>query len=107
MIQLVLRGTIPIPPSGCRGGCPCHPPGAGCGALVAIFMVAKRNGPPVAIGRPVAIAVHRPLLLLLLHRRRRRRPRLTIDVGDAIATKGTGLNPSASAAIIAVVRCHR
>jgi hypothetical protein len=46
--------------SGC-GGCHRHPPRAGCGAPVAIFAVAVHNGPPVAVGRAVAIAVRRLL----------------------------------------------
>ncbi len=65
-----------------------------------------RDGPPVAVGHAVAIAVRYPLLLLLLHRCRRRR-RLTIDAGDAVAYGGTGLAPPASAAVVAVIRRHR
>ena len=79
----------------------------GCGAPVAVFAVAVRDGPPIAIGCAVAIAVRRPLLLLLLLHRCRRRHRLTIDAGDAVATGGTGLAPPASAAVVAVLRCHR
>ncbi len=62
-----------------------------------------RDGPPVAFGHAVAIAVRRPLLL---HRCRRRR-RLTIDAGDAIASGGTGLAPPASAAVVAIIHRHR
>jgi hypothetical protein len=59
MIQLVSLGTILIPPCGwCAGYCR-HPPGAGCSALFAIFTVAVRDGPPVAISCAVAIVVHR------------------------------------------------
>ncbi len=64
------------------------------------------DGPPVAVGRAVAIAVRRPLLLLLLHRCRRRR-RLTIDEGDVVASGGTGLALPASAAVVAVIHRHR
>ncbi len=79
--------------SGCSG-CRCHPPRAGCGAPVAVFAVAVRNGPPIAVGRAVAIVFHHPLLLLLLHRCCRCR-RLTIDTGNAITSGGTGLAPPA------------
>jgi hypothetical protein len=71
------------------GGCRHHPPRAGCSAPVAVFAVAVHDGPPVAVGRAVAIAVRRPLLLLLLHRCRRCR-RLTIDAGNAIAEREGG-----------------
>ncbi len=88
-----------------RGGCRRHPPRAGCGAPVAVFAVAVRDGPPVSVGHAVAIAIRRPLLLLL-HRCHRGR-RLTIDAGDAVASGGTGLAPPASAATVAVIRHHR
>jgi hypothetical protein len=88
-----------------HGGCHRHPPRAGRGAPVAIFMVAVSDGPPVTVGRAVAIAVRRPLLLLLLHRCRRC-CRLTIDPGNAATSRGTGLAPPASATVVAVIRRH-
>jgi hypothetical protein len=107
MIQLALREMIPIPPRGYHGGGCCHPPGAGCRALVTIFAVAVRDWPPIAVGHMVTIAVHRPLLLFLLHHRCRRH-RLTIDdAGDAIAAWGTSLAPPASTAIVVATRRHR
>jgi hypothetical protein len=81
------------------------PPRAGCGAPVAVFAVAVRDRPPVAVGHAVAIAVRRPLLLLL--HRCRRCCRLTIDAGNAVAYGGTGLAPPASAAVVAIIHHHR
>jgi hypothetical protein len=88
-----------------QGGCCRHPPRVGRSAPVTIFAVAVLNGPPVAVGRTVAIAVRHPLLLLLFHRCRRCW-RLTIDAGDAVISGGTSLAPPASATIVAVIRCH-